>query len=705
MTRTNSLAAMALATLAPFMMLGCEPDHASNPEDESTGNPPLGPEVIFSFDATDAPPFLDNNLSATNAVTGTYTTAAGVLVPLQENGAFPAIAGQDADLIGGVGFGTYPNPDIRGPGTAWEEGNDFRSVLTAQITLSQPGDAVTFCRTVAATCATATLDAAGNGLVTLTIAANVPDTEIGEIDTGISAAIRGTGDSGLTIALSDPTAVAFPFSGTAGSSFELSWTISRGDIPGSLDYSVAVDGTELASGNTSAALLAALAAAGGVSMIFDDPLGGAALEADYSYRFEGGQGNFTNPLGAAPLSPQPDLIPTPLYIYPTLDPDYELLTLLGVEGATHVVQPEDAVLAGFVGSPGEAPVTTAITQAFNGDDFAGSPFEGLIDQGLVGAGFYPSPTLCYSQIFPLVQQAVEAGVQREVHRAMYASIANGVLAADPGLEGLSAALQAPPFNLPAATVGYTRVGNIGGGDIVGYVTIGTDYADNNLQTNITTSVLATYNATLAEAMSQTFLAELNGILGALEDNNNAILNALIGAGALTMQDYQSLKTLQFGLTTPPGSQDGLLVNGAPVLDDGDANCRGYDCNVALVRRDVINGSNVSGQNPPPAAPGLAATCLWGVPPTPEQPAEDATLTGNLATDQPAYDLIPAQAAIPPARETAAGSITALLVGVYSNFVDVAYGLEVPASNFSVTMKTGDTASGTAPSISTITITR
>ena len=162
---------------------------------------------------------------------------------------------------------------------------------------------------------------------------------------------------------------------------------------------------------------------------------------------------------------------------------------------------------------------------------------------------------------PVVRGSVESGVGEVVHQRLYASVANGVLAADPNLEALSFVLQSPPFSLDPADVGYTRVGDIGAGDTAGYITIGTDYADNNRDSFSTTSVLATYTVTLADPISQTFIGEFSGIMDALEANDFAILNALIGVGALTMQDYLNLKGLQIGMTESPGGQDGAIIGG------------------------------------------------------------------------------------------------------------------------------------------------
>lgn len=670
------------ATLALAAVSGCQPSDRVEPEDESTGNAPDGPEVIFKFNAADAPAFLDSNLKATNGVTATYAVSSGVLAPIPANGAFSAAVGADADLLGGVGFGTYPNPDIRGPGVAWEGADRFRSELTASIVLSQPGDAVKFCRSAATTCVTFMLDAMGNGLAVMTMAANVPDTEIGEISPGISASIRGTGANGLTIAPTNPATVTAPFTATAGVATEVRWTISRGGSENSLDYSVTVGGTEIASGNTLVDLVGAIATTGGVALQFDKaPGGGGPLEIDYSYAFDGETPIFTDILVAGvDISPQPDLIRTPLFVYPTLDPEIELLTLSGNAGAKHAVQEADAVLGTTISAPGQEPKTTVVSVAFNGDDFVGTGLEGLVDQGGAGGGFYPSPTLCYSGVFASLKDVVETGAQRLVRRQMFAVIANGVLAADVALPAVATTLGLP----------YTRIGGTDGA-----IAIGTDYADSNLATNITTSVMSTYAATLNLASSQTFITELNAIIAAIE-----------GAG---MTPDASLKALQIGMTTPPGSKDGV-VNGAgvPVLDNGTTICNGYDCQVAVNVRDLILGTNDAGNNGAGVGvPGLGSTCLWGVTARPEIPAIPASLDGDGDTtdDTPAFAAIPAAPAIAPAREIAADSINTLVLGVYGNFISQAFGPTVPASNFSLSMKVGDTTSGTAPAVSSIVISR
>lgn len=643
--------------LFAFCLVGLTGACVDNPSDEKTGSIPPA-EQIYAFNAAASPRFLDANLEATNALSAEFTVVNNVLVPMQSAGAFPESAGADANLQDGVGFGTYANPEYAVDG---EWGGLFQSVLTADVILTQPGDAVKFCRSFATTCVTAQMVADGQGLLLLSLAANVPDTEIGEIAPGVSAAVRGTGESGLTIAVTDPTVVAVPFAPTAGTPFELTWKISRGQLEGSLDYSVAVDGDELKSGNTMADLTGSIVKQGGVAMIFDAPVGPVdGTEVDYSYSFRGDTGRFTEPLGfEVAMSPQTGLGAAPLYVYPTQDPDYALLTLSGNEGTPHGVQAGDAVVGGVIDLPGSQPQTRIYSTAFNGDDFTGTPFEGQIDQASQGGGFYPSPALCYSQIYPVVEAQVRAGVREETRRLMYAQIGTGVAGADQALSGQP---------------GYTDL------DLDDFITIGTDYANSNVDTNITTSEDDNYTAVLNDPVSVRFVAELGAIIAALGANAPAQLVAL-----------------HAGLTTPTGNQET------------------YEANVAAVLKDKINGTNLSGNNPPDGQPPvLAMACLWGVPPVEAKPAQEAVLNPVPPSDPEedpfdddviATPAIPAQPAVPPAREIAATQINQLVVGIYANFIGQAFGPPVPASNFSLSMEVGSTESGTAPAVSSIVISR
>lgn len=638
----------------------CQPSDYVDPSDDPTGQAPPPATQVFAFYPASSPRFLDANLEASNALQAEFTVVNNALVPMQAGGAFPESAGVDADLLAGVGFGTYANPDR--PAADWTAGS-FKSVLEADVLLTQSGDAVRFCRSFATTCVTAQMVADGQGVLLLNLAANVPDVEIGEIAEGISAAVRGTGPNGLTIAITDPNVVAVPFAPAAGTPFELSWTIARGETPGSLDYAVSVDGDELASGNTAAQMSAAIATTGGVALMFDQPVaGGTEYEVDYSYSFENGSGSFDDVLGSdVNLSPQLGLAFAPLYVYPTLDPDFELLTLSGRAGAKHVVQPTDAVLGTVIDLPGEAPQARIYSTAFNGDDFAdeGEAFAG-VDQSIAGGGFYPSPALCYSQVFAVAKAGVEAGVRTGVHREMYATIANGVADADAALPDL------------ATATGQTYTPLSGPDD---YITIGTDYADSNVDMNIATESDETYTAVLNQPVSQQFVTELGAILTALSDSAP-----------------QPLIDLHAALTTPTGTKEV------------------YDDNVSLVLRDVVNGINDTGENDPAEDPGrvlpvLAAGCLWGARPEPELPATPAFFRDPdpEIEDAPAYPAVPAQPAVAPAREQAAAQINDLIMGIYADFIGQVFGPEVPASNFSLAMEVGDTASGTAPAVSRIVI--
>jgi hypothetical protein len=686
-----------------------------NPTDDRTGTPPRPATEIFNYSAADSPRFLNANLEASNALQAEFTVVNDVLVPMQAGGAFPDSAGADADLLADVGFGTYANPD-RGAAD-WTAGS-FQSVLKAEVTLNNPGDAVKFCRSFATTCVTAQMAADGSGLVVLTLAANVPDTEVGEIAPGVSASIRGTGENGLTIAVTDPTVVARPFAVTAGTPFVLEWTIARGPntgLPegaGAIQYSVSVEGTELASGDTLGALAGSITKTGGVAMMFDQPVVPNPLgRVDFSYSFQGRTGDFSDPFEIEgtdiDLSPQFGLGAAPLYLYPTLNLGLNLLTLGGDPTLAHPVQPSDAVLGAILDTqlPGVVPQTAIYSETFNGDDFADTNGEGFFDQGVPGGGFYPSPAFCYSQIYPMLDAQVRAGARKEVHRQMYATIANGVALVDAGLPGLAAALV---NNFGRTEITYTPVGADGA------IVIGTDYADSNVDTNITTEVDNTYTVMLNQTTSQTFRDQFNAIIAALEDNDNQILNALIGAGQFSQAQYLGFKRLQAGLNAPNGVKDGKVDdNGQPVEDDPPSVCKGYECQVEEVISDMINGTDLSGENPddetlpgdeiPP--PILARACLWGLPGAPAVDATPPSLSGDLENDAPAYAAVPAQPALVPVREQAATQVNSLIMGIFGNFIGQVFGPTVPASNFSLSMEVGDAASGSAPAVSSIVISR
>ncbi len=683
--------------LFAFCLVGLTSACDYTPSEPNTGKEPPPAAQIYALEPAEAPRFLDANLEATNALSAEFTVVNDVLVPMQVAGAFPESAGADANLQDGVGFGTYANPEYSVDG-AW--GGLFQSVLTAEVILSQPGDAVKFCRSFATTCVTAQMAAPGQGVLLLALAANVPDTEIGQIASGISAAVRGTGESGLTIAVTDPTVVAVPFTPAVGVPFELTWKVSRGQLEGSLDYAVAIDGTELKSGNTLGDLSGSITKQGGVALIFDSPVVSETKgEVDYSYTFAGLQPGFTNVLNTpVDLSPQIGLGFSPLYVYPTVDPGYELLTLSGEAGVPHAVQPTDAVLGAVIEPPGSAPQTKIYSAAFNGDDFAAIGGPATIDQDLTGGGFYPSPSFCYSQVFSALDAQVRAGARKEAHRKMYAAIANGIAEADAGLQQLAGAFG----------VTYTRLGDVAAEDYANYILIGTDYADSNVDTNIATLVNDTYSATLNQAVSQTFREQLNAIMAAWQASG--------GFPGADDPQAGALLRLQAGLNTPRGSKDGVVApDGAIIGDEPPTICNGYDCQVAAVIRDMVTGRNDTGKNPPPQGGGLtpllAHACLWGLPPTAEQPAtpavfrdtEDSDDDGEPEEDAPAYAAVPASPAVPPVREQAATQLNTLVVGIYANFIGQAFGPPVPASNFSLSMTVGSTETGTAPAVSSIVI--
>lgn len=663
--------------LTGLVASACQPTDHVDPSDDPTGQAPPPAAQIFAFDAAAAPRFLDANLQVTNALRAEFTVVNDVLVPMQAGGAFPESAGADANLLAGVGFGTYPNPDRAT--SEWAEGS-FKSVLEADVMLTQSGDAVKFCRSFGTTCVTAQMVADGQGVLLLNLAANVPDVEIGEIAPGISAAIRGTGPSGLTIAITDPTVVAVPFAPAAGTPFELSWTIARGAIPGSLDYAVAVNGNELASGNTAVQMSASIESTGGVALIFDQPVaGGTEYEVDYSYSFNGETSpfDFTSVLDpSVDLTAQAGLTFAPIYVYPTQDPGFELLTLEGAAGAKHVVQPTDGVLGAVIDLPGQAPQARIYSTAFNGDDFEDTLFAGQVDQGGEGGGFYPSPALCYSQVYAAVAQQVVAGARKEAHRLMYASVANGVAGADSALSALA----------PALGLTYNPIGSA-----EAYIAIGTDYADNNVDTHITTSEGSTYSVVLTDDRTPTFVTELGDFLVFLEENPEIREDLINDDNGFDEVVHQRLIDLHNALTTSSGSQET------------------YEAGIEIAIKDRILVTNDSGTNPPPEQgpdlrlPVLAAGCLWGAPPAPATEATEATLTGDLENDEPAYPAVEAQAEVPPAREQAAAQINELVMGIYGNFIGQVFGLEAPASNFSLSMEVGDTASGTAPAVSRIVI--
>lgn len=709
--RTHSSALL----LALVGFTACQPDDFVNPVDDNTGTPPADATQVYAFDAASSPRFLDANLEATIAPTAVFTVADGVLVPMPVNGALPDSAGESANLQDGVGFGTYSNPDQLGAGVDWASADPFKATVTATVVVNNPGDQIEICRSFATNCATVIFDpldsGSGVGVVVLNVAANLPDTEIGEIAAGVSAAIRASGDEGMTIAVTDESAIVVPFLATAGTPFTFSWSTERGAIEGSLDYTVSINGTELKSLNTAELLASSIVKDHGVALISSVPLNVTGVSVSYGYEYNGINGDFTPRLLSNPVVIDGDLRLSawsefsPLKVFPTEDPAFAITgtSLSGRVGEPHAVVFGDGVY-GTIDEPAAAGARTFIySTEFDGDDFAGTPLAGLVDQGGTGGGFFPSPSFCYSQILPLVDAQVRAGVKAEVHRAMYGAIANGVLSVDGPLQLLVPALNA---NF-GQSLTYTAVGNIGQGNIAGYVAIGTDYADHNIDTNITTSCDDTYSVTLTNSVSTTFVAQFNAFIAALEANNFQIRDALIGAHQITLQNYIDFKTLQAGLTSPPGVKDGVYEGDGSTeceLDEFPILCEGYDCNVAVVTSDVINGTDFSGFNDLAPVPGLAAACEWGVPPTPAVGAITATVTGDPDSDHPAYAAQAAVAATPPVRETAAASMNDLVMGLFGEFTKTVFGPTIPASNFSLKLTVGDPSSGTGPAVASIVIT-
>ena len=682
----------------------CQPVDYVEPVDDPTGNPPPPANQVYGIDGASSTPYLTANLTATNAVSAVFMVQDGAIIPAPVNGVYPASAGSAANLRGGVGFGTYANPDLRVAGATWTPGA-FPATLSADVTLASAGDAATFCRSFATTCASVLLDPLGNGqsFVLLTMAANVPDTEIGQIAANVSAAIRGTGSAGLTIAITDAGATLIPVTLTAGTPFELAWHTSRGAVEGSLDYRVSIDGAVVAEGNNAADLAGVIKTTGGAALIFDRPFADdASVGVDYAYSYEGVRGRFTDILiPGVDLSPQLGLGTAPLALYPSTDPRGAVGTLSGEAGLAHAVQWEDGVLGAVASNPGSGSRTVVYSTAFDGDDFAGTPYATFVDQGVTGGGFYPSPSFCFSQILPGVDVKVEAAVRASVHQRMYGAMANGVYAADLSLPGLAAAL--PSFGVPAAEATYTKVGSA-----ADYIAIGTDYADGNVDTLIDTSAKSTFTVTWTNAKAITFRDQLGTMLAAVEKDSNKVLNTMVSVlGSSVLTQYRQLKTLHIAMTTPPGSMDGTVdSNGVAKIDVvavpySAATCAGYDCNVAWITHDLVNGTNTSGRNSSAGVPALAATALWGIAPSAGSAEMAATLTGNPATDHPAYPAVPASAAVAPVREQAASSVNTLVQGIYGNFHEAAFGTTVPASNFSLEL---DTAGATPPSVSRITIT-
>jgi len=663
--------------------------------------------VVFAIDTASAPSFMDANLTTSNAVLASFVNYGDRIAPAMVNSAYPAVAGMDANLLEGVGFGTYPNPEYTIGSNTWEEAGKFRSVLTAEVMLSGPGDVIRFCRSMGTTCVSAVYQYGPDAFtgVMVTQAANLPDTHVGEVLEGVTAAIHGTGDAGLTVALSDPDRIRTAVDFVPDQVHTLEWTIERGAVAGSLDYAVAVDGEDLLSGSALLALMEDITSDRGVVMQFDAPVTvDAAGGMDYGYEIYGEEGPFTSVMGTdVNASPQLDMANAPLYLYPTVDPGYELLTYVGDAGDLHTLQFADGVVGYSTTQTNPGGMTSVYSQAFNGDDFAGTGFEGLVDQGGAGGGFYPSAPFCYYQIYPTVRAQVEAGLHAKMHQMMYANMANGVGMADSSLPTLAAGLAGFGY-----TGGYTPLGDLFGGDVQAFADIGTDFADNNVDTYATTPLTEVWNVVWTDARATTFVEELGGIIDALEANDNYALDTLIGMGAMTQEDYEGMAELHLAMSWARGMKDGVAGGGFEFPDDmtppfDAGTCQGYDCLLEWTFQDVLNGTNNSGNNPGGAPPALAAVCLWGLSPSAEVPASEATVTGDLANDHPAYESIPADPGMPPVREQAAESINELVAGMYAEFHLSAFGTTVPASNFSVSMEVGDPDGATAPAFTSLVI--
>jgi len=221
-TRTSGILALAL--------MGCQNIDYTEPEEGNTGNPPREAGTVYELTAENAPTYLGANLEESNAIQAEFVRTDAGITTMPVNGLQPDFAGAEANLLAGVGFGTYPNADYRQPVT-WATAGDFKAVVTAELAFTSPGDSVLICRSFATTCVELISNyQPGINVAIIRVAANVPDTDIGEIAPGISAAVRGTGDGGLTIANTNPAQISLPFAVAAGTPFTVEWATSRGDI-------------------------------------------------------------------------------------------------------------------------------------------------------------------------------------------------------------------------------------------------------------------------------------------------------------------------------------------------------------------------------------------------------------------------------------------------------------------------------------------
>ncbi len=693
--------------LPTLLVLACV---EGDPQDDITGTEPF-PDVIFQIHADDAPAFMDANLATSNSLQASYVVNEGRIMPAKVDGAYPAVVGADANLLEGVGFGIYPNPEYTAGGGSWEDASGYRSVLTAEVSLRGAGDLVRFCRTTGATCVEVKYEHGSDAFtgVELVLAANLPDTDAGEVLDGISAGIFGTGDAGLTVGLNHPQRVRHALDLAPNELITLEWVIQRAGTEGSLQYAVAVDGETLLTGSALEDLLEDIVLDRGVLMEFTAPESiDSAGGLDMAYTIYGGEGVFDNLLGTpVNASPLPDMANAPVYLYPTFDPDFELLTYLGVEGEPHVLQFSDGVVGGSDTQCNPGGDARIWSLAFDGDDFEGTGMEGLVDQGGEGGGFYPSAPFCYSQIYPLVRELVEDNLRSTLHQMMYANLANGVASADGSLPALADGLAGFPFYYD---VSYTPLGDLDGGDIEAFAAIGTDFADLNVDTYATTPHTEVWEVQWTDSRATTFVAELEALIDALDANWGAALEALILLGEMSEEDYDNLVQLHEAMTWTRGMKDGVAdALGFEYPDDMNppfeaATCQGYDCLLEWTFQDVMLGTNRSGNNPD-APPALATVCLWGLSPSDEVPAQPAIVTGDPINDHPAYDAIPADPGMAPVREQAAESINELVATMYTEFHLEAFGTAVPAANFSVSMEVGDPDGRTAPAFQSIVIER
>lgn len=408
----------------------CQDAEFTEPSDSATGNPDSGQLGVASdgtfFSAPDAT-YLDANLEPTVANLAEYVVEDGAIKPIQVNGVYAEEAGEDADLLNSIGFGTYLNPNFGAEATEWSDLDAFTSVLKATVTLETAGDSVKFCRSFATTCITAVLgsSAATTG-IQLTSAANLPDTELGAIgtiedvaenDVNVMAAIRGTGDDGLTIALADTSSVFFPSSAiTAGTSFELEWTVSRGDevdslisgfTVGSLDWSISINGTVLEESNTNSDISTNAVKDLGVVLQYtgDEDAIDAATDAGNGHGSDYHVNLHTDPATGAAFAP--------VYVWLDAHPGINDLSFSSFpgwfnydqsSGTDYVINSDDAIVGASygIGECGDAP-NYPVNPDPDCDDRTVSVFSVAFDDGTNSqtgtGGMYLPPSLVYAGAF------------------------------------------------------------------------------------------------------------------------------------------------------------------------------------------------------------------------------------------------------------------------------------------------------------------